>query len=48
MLNISEDRLEACTSFMMQKGWLSSFAEFGKAKENSGGPTLLFGEFSPA
>lgn len=42
MLNISEDRLEACTSFMMQKGWLSSFAEFGNAKENSGGPTVLF------
>lgn len=42
MLNIFEDRLKACTSFMMQKGWLSSFAQFGKAKENSGDPTVLF------
>lgn len=42
MLNFSEDRLEACTSSMMQKGWLNSFSEYGKAKENSGGPTVLF------
>lgn len=42
MLSIFEDRLKACTSFMMEKGWLSSFANFGKAKENSGVPTVLF------
>lgn len=26
----------------MEKGWLSSFAEYGEAKGNSGGPTVLF------
>lgn len=41
------DRLEACTYSMMGKGWLSTFAEYGKAKENSGGPTVLFACESP-
>lgn len=40
MLNIPKANLKACISSTMEKGWLSSFC--GIAKDDSGGPTVLF------
>lgn len=42
MLNISKARLTDYLSLAMEKGWLSSFTEYGKVTEHSGGPTMLF------